>query len=228
MNKQRKRREPRLHAALRLQQDFLIRRLGEDWDTLERGAKREEIVRRAKTGGVAVGKTLLALLAIAGTLTVAAVAPNVLGVIGRQKRKRRFFHQLDFQHGIKYLKRWELIRVRKSQDQYLLELTERGVGAALTGALRNLRARHRARWDGVWRVVLFDIPNSRAWARDAFRGRLLAMGFHRMQKSAFVYPYPCTEEIRFLISLFDVGGQVRFIETPHLTDDADLKRVFSL
>lgn len=44
-------------------------------------------------------------------------------------------------------------------------------------------------WDGFWRVVIFDIPESRRKERDNLRRRLIRMGFGRMQDSVYFSPY---------------------------------------
>lgn len=51
------------------------------------------------------------------------------------------------------------------------------------------------RWDKKWRIVLFDIPQERHKDRRSLRRRLKYLGFRPMQKSVFVFPYPCEEEL---------------------------------
>lgn len=220
--------ERKLRGALRDKQDFLLKRLQAEWEQIERVAKREALVRQAKAAGIAVGKALLVLLAVAGALSVAVVAPNVFGAVGRLTGRRKFFNKREFQHAAKYLKRKNFIAVAKNQDQYLIELTERGTDRVVAELFRNLRVRRQERWDGTWRVVLFDIPDTRKWARDAFRERLRAMGFHQLQKSVFVFPYRCDEEVSFLTDLLGVQPYVRMINTRELHTDQDLREAFAL
>jgi hypothetical protein len=54
------------------------------------------------------------------------------------------------------------------------------------------------------------------------------MGFYQLQKSAFVFPYPCREEVEFLGRLYDRNDYIRFIETGALSYDADLREYLSL
>ena len=77
-------------------------------------------------------------------------------------------------------------------------------------------------WDKKWRVVLFDVPETKRSLRDIFRRHLQNIGFREFQKSVFIFPYECEREILSLIRLyeaeeyfqyllvFDVGDAVRF------------------
>lgn len=78
-------------------------------------------------------------------------------------------------------------------------------------------------WDGFWRLVIFDIPESRRSERDRLRRRLLALGFGRLQDSLYLSPYDWDEAV--------FGAKVLFIEAKqkHLGAPADLaKRVWPL
>ena len=59
---------------------------------------------------------------------------------------------------------------------------------------RYFRMQH-GKWDGKWRVILFDIPTDKESQRQAFKKRLKNIGAYMVQKSVFAFPYPCQEEI---------------------------------
>jgi len=83
-------------------------------------------------------------------------------------------------------------------------------------------------WDGIWRVVIFDIPERYKWAREGIREALKRGGFYPLQKSTFVSPYPCRGEIEFLERIYNIRGYLRFIETHALSADDDIKDFFGL
>jgi len=56
-----------------------------------------------------------------------------------------------------------------------------------------------SQWDRKWRIVFFDIPEKHRRARDALREKLKEIGFREFQQSVFIQPYPCTDEINFLV-----------------------------
>lgn len=51
------------------------------------------------------------------------------------------------------------------------------------------------KWDHQWRIVIFDIPQEMHRQRNNFRNKLKSLGFYMLQKSVFVFPYPCEEEL---------------------------------
>jgi CRISPR-associated endonuclease Cas2 len=77
-------------------------------------------------------------------------------------------------------------------------------------------------------VVLFDIPEEKRDARDSLRTRLFNLGFHELQKSVWVHPFECRDEVEFLIELGDIRPYVRFMRAHHLDNEAHIKKFFHL
>jgi hypothetical protein len=99
--------KPRLFAN----KEFLINQLNHDWSKLQKDAKREQLLRYAKDSAMAIGKTMLGLLAIAGVLSIAAVAPNVFGAFGRLTKQTTFFNKTRFNQDKNYLKNTALLKL---------------------------------------------------------------------------------------------------------------------
>lgn len=55
-----------------------------------------------------------------------------------------------------------------------------------------------------------------------------AVGFYPMQKSVFITPYPCRDEVDFLIEIFDVRPFVRFVVAREIDIGIQLKDMFDL
>lgn len=83
-------------------------------------------------------------------------------------------------------------------------------------------------WDKRWRMVTYDIPTTKNKARDAIRHKLNELGFKEWQKSVFIHPYPCQDEINFIIEFFDLRPYVRYAELINPTNEAELKLHFKL
>jgi phenylacetic acid degradation operon negative regulatory protein len=78
----------------------------------------------------------------------------------------------------------------------LCRLTEAGCLRALGG--RDPVAQWRRRWDGRWRLVLFDVTESRRGLRDKLRYYLRNHGFGYLQNSVWITPDPVDEERGYL------------------------------
>jgi phenylacetic acid degradation operon negative regulatory protein len=71
-------------------------------------------------------------------------------------------------------------------------LTEAGCIRALGG--RDPEACWRRRWDGRWRLILFDVPEARRSKRNKLRGYLRDRGFGYLQNSVWITPDPTSEQ----------------------------------
>lgn len=71
---------------------------------------------------------------------------------------------------------------KKHEDRIILKLTEKGRDQVML-TRDNFLERD---WDGKWRIVVFDIPESKRLVRDVFRNRLKGWGFIQLQKSVWV------------------------------------------
>ena len=67
------------------------------------------------------------------------------------------------------------------------------------------------KWDGRWRVVIFDIPEELRPARNRFRRKLKELNFEIVQKSVFRSKLPCVLEIRTAAELLGISKFVQII-----------------
>jgi len=101
-------------------------------------------------------------------------------------------------------------------------LTEKGKKKVVALNADNMEIKRPAVWDHKWRVVISDIPESERPARNALRERLKNLSFYSWQKSVFVHPHDCLNEIEFLVELFQVRPYVRFFETSKVMNEEEL------
>lgn len=130
---------------------------------------------------------------------------------------------------IKSLYESKLIGEKQNPDGTItLVLTEKGKKKALTYDLDEMKIKKPARWDKKWRAVLFDIPEKLKKTREAVRYHLKQLGFYEFQKSVFIHPYDCKDEINYLIEFYDIRRFVRFIVADSLDNELHLKQHFGL
>jgi DNA-binding transcriptional regulator PaaX len=109
-----------------------------------------------------------------------------------------------------------------------LALDGEGKNKILTYNLDKMKIKKPKRWDGLWRIVIFDVPERFKKGRDALASRLKKIDFHPIQKSVFIYPYECKNEIDFIVEIFDLKPYVRFIVAKSTDIDLELKEIFGL
>lgn len=86
------------------------------------------------------------------------------------------------------------------------------------------------KWDGKWRVVIYDIPENLRGARDALRYYLRENNFVRLQNSVFVSPRADFNELDMVRREYKVEKYVNFLEAKSVSydDDSLLKKRFNL
>ena len=107
-------------------------------------------------------------------------------------------------------------------------LSEQGEKRVLQFKIDQLILPKLKHWDDHWRIVLYDIPEKNKPAREALREKLKELGFYEWQKSVFIFPFPCRDEIDFLIEFFEIRSYVRYAELSNPTNEAELKLHFEL
>lgn len=129
---------------------------------------------------------------------------------------------------ISKLYRSKLIEKKENPDgSFTLLLTEKGKLKALTYHFQEMKVK-KENWDGKWRIVVFDIPEKLRRERDALREKLKELGFYEFQKSVFIFPYKCQDEIDFIVEFFNLRKYVRFGVLESIDNELHLKKIFRL
>lgn len=117
---------------------------------------------------------------------------------------------------VRRLKEKGLVEYEENKTkQLIIKLTTLGKDAI--GDLASLEQE----WDGKFRIVIFDIPESKYVVRDLFRRRLKDWGFKMWQQSVWVTKNNVTERLRKLIDKLEINEWVAVIES----DDPTLKNI---
>ena len=131
--------------------------------------------------------------------------------------------------GIRSLYESKLINKKQNKNGSItITLTQEGKKKILTFQIDEIEIKRPQKWDKKWRVVLFDIPENRKKIREALRFHLKKLGFYEFQKSVFVHPYNCQDEIDYIIEFYDIRKFVRFIVANSVDNALHLKQYFKL
>jgi len=78
---------------------------------------------------------------------------------------------------------------------------------------------HEKVWDGVWRLVMFDIPEKERDLRDKFRRGLMALNLRNLQGSVWVASSDVREEVKDLANEVGVADERLNIFTARAESD---------
>ena len=75
---------------------------------------------------------------------------------------------------------------------------------------------------------MFDISERLKKVRDTLRYQLKKLEFIELQRSVFVFPFECKDEIEYIIEFYNIRKYVRFIEANNIDNEIHLKNKFQL
>ena len=125
------------------------------------------------------------------------------------------------------------LKKRKMIDKggYGYALTPRGEWSAVKAYVARaaiMSDKTTGRWDGKWRVVLFDFPEKKRVFRDYVRGVLKKQGFKEFQRSTWIYPYRIPKYLERLFKDERIQQSIRVITSHDINYDKDLRKKFRL
>ena len=126
------------------------------------------------------------------------------------------------------LRRQKLIDFTEKDDKFSIVLTENGKEVFLRFNYEDLKIKIPKIWDRNFRVIIFDVPETRRSARDSLREKMKELGCVRFNDSVWVYPYPCQEEIDFIANYWKIAKYVHFILASDITNRDLLEKAFHL
>lgn len=173
------------------------------------------------------GKEILTLFA-AGLLISASFIlpglPRATSVFWRGKGYRR--NRLT--QTLKRLHKQKIVEVVETKDGSVVRITKNGFTKALKYKFDEMQVKRQKFWDKKWRIVIFDIPNSKKRIRDVFRKQLKQLGFFPLQESVFVHAFPCFDEVEFLRQIYNVDVSVTYIVGSKIEGQDNLKSFFKV
>lgn len=167
-------------------------------------------------------KMILTTVAGAGILGVGLLAPNVivamdkLGLIPNRRQRE-------------YVSSSASKMVKKGLMKFngkFYELTLAGQSKLRRWEFDDFKFNKPKRWDGKWRVIIFDIPDKKRSVRDQIRSLFKSADFYLLQESVWVYPYDCEDIIALLKTDFGVGKNLLYLIVEELENDKYLREHF--
>ena len=140
-------------------------------------------------------------------------------------KNRKGFEKWHYNQAVKRLRATEHVQIVERNGKLFIELTKKG---KLKSLLAKLGPNSAKKWDGKWRLIIWDIPESSRKQRDAVRWFVKKLGFYQLQKSVFLTPFELSgEAVEYLIES-GLWKFIRFLRVDRLDDDREIKNHFGL
>lgn len=188
--------------------------------------KLEEVSRKRKKKRN-IQQAVLATVAMAGIVAVGAIAGNAVQLLEYLPNES---------YNLKY--RMKSVASRLVAKKYavwverdgkkFLRLTPAGRAAFEFEQAKVTLKNQKKKWDGRWRMVVFDIPERRRAVRLRLRAVMNEIGFVRLQDSVWVYPYDCEDFIALLKAELKIGKDVLYAIADTIEYDKGIRAHFHL
>lgn len=137
--------------------------------------------------------------------------------VGREFRK----YEGSFSDAIYKLKRRGYLEEVELEGERYLKMTTKG-------KLKIIKKKILGKWDELWRIIAFDIPETRKKTRDVFRSKLIEIGCKPIQKSVWITPNDISVELENLIDLLDLEDNVDYFISKAVTGEEKYRKMFKI
>ena len=171
-------------------------------------------------------KVILKTVATAGVLAMAILAPNAIQILRPFiKNKRKYNSKYYLNKKAKKLIDGGFIKIDIKNGKRFLSLTDRGERELL---YYQITEKKKSKWDGKWRVVIFDVWEHTRYKRHLLRNEIKDFGFVQLQRSVWIYPYECADFIELLKTDLSFGKNIRYMVVEKLDHDENLRKRFGI
>ncbi|MES2971945.1 MAG: hypothetical protein V4702_06515 [Patescibacteria group bacterium] len=139
------------------------------------------------------------LIGGAGLATIAA--PNSLVALEKPLKAvlKKLDKSVDSRKLAYYTKRLNVVTIDELENGlFEITLNDKGRKRVQKANFELLQVPRVKKWDQRWRLVVFDIPEKYRDSRRFLTEKLKTMDFYMLQKSLWVHPFPCLEQIALI------------------------------
>lgn len=176
--------------------------------------------------------TKLILTAVAG-----GVGVTLLAFMGSMNRRAQYARNKAIEGILTYTRARILENLRRLRMQKHIAFNENDPRSPIVltekGMIQLLRLRWKERihgstkrWDYLWRMIIFDIPEEERSTRVRLRRTLQDSGFFQLQKSVFITPFACEKEVEELCELWQLQRCAHVFVTASLGSAEKRARIF--
>ena len=143
----------------------------------------------------------------------AASLGNMVLASERREREKEWkqYNPWYLRRSLRRLHEQKLVEIEDDGKAQTVMLTKQGKRRILKYALDELTIPKPKRWDGRWRMIIYDVDERKKKLRDIFRDSLKSLGFYKLQGSTWIYPYPCEDQVTFLREYYGVLNEILYI-----------------
>lgn len=173
---------------------------------------------------LAAGAILSSTILIPGTAFIAGLAIKEHENIQKKRQKAEWnkYNTWRLRQMLRRLEKQKMVVISGNS----VIITKKGKTRLLEYDLLDMKLREKP--DGKWRIIIYDVAELGKQQRDAFRGMLKRLKFLQIQKSVYITPFPCYEEIEYIRQRFGLSSEVKMIVATGLEETEAYNTYFGI
>lgn len=180
-------------------------------------------------------KDILILLGAGSFFAASLIMPGLpiaLKPFLDEKRKReanewKKFNTWRLKQVLKRLHNQKIIEIVETNGEHIVKISDRGKKRILKFNIDDIELNQRS-WDGKWRIIIYDIYTGKKQERELFRKTLKRLKFLKLQKSVYLTPFKCYDEIEYLRQVCNIENEVLILTVSGIENESAYKEYFGV
>lgn len=174
---------------------------------------------------VGAGALITANLLIPGSTRLAA--PILNNLKNKEHDDWKKYNKWRLKQVLRRLHKQKMVEVKEEKGEQIVILTDKGRRKLLKYELNKMELQ-KPKWDGYWRIIIYDIFTNKKSERYLFHKMLKKLEFLQIQRSVYLTPYPCRDEIEYLRQICRVGTEVYILQVSGIENESVYREYFGL
>lgn len=180
-------------------------------------------------------KDVLVLLGAGSFIAASLIMPGLplalKPFLDAKKRKEqnewKKFNSWRLKQILKRMYDQKLVEIAETEHGQVVKISDKGKKKLLKYNIDEMTLNEKD-WDGKWRIIIYDILTGKQQERELFRRTLKRMKFWQLQKSVYLTPFGCKDEIEYLRQVCDIGKEVLILTVSGIENESAYKEYFGL
>ena len=176
-----------------------------------------------------VGTFLAASIVFPGLPLIARPLIKSLNDAKRAKDQKEWekYNQWRLRQIIKRMQNSKYVEIKEENDMQLVKITKKGREKLLKYDIEKMQL-DESSWDGKWRLIIYDVITPKRNNSEMFRRTITNLKLLKLQKSVYLTPFRCEDEIEYLRQVFEIGNEVLILTVKNLENEEAYRKYFGI
>lgn len=176
-----------------------------------------------------VGTFLAASLVFPGLPVLAKAVIDVRNEAEREKRMKEWdkYNLWRLRQVIKRMQDSKYVEIFDDNGISVVRISEEGKKKLFKYNLEDISL-DESGWDGKWRLIIYDVALAKKSQSEMFRRTLNKLKLLKLQKSVYLTPFKCEDQIEYLRQMYDIGQETIILKVGSIENEAVYRKYFGI